>query len=453
VHCIGVASNGTLASSVAASAPEEEELDEHAANTVAEANVHAPKKARDVRAMFAIVMPWTVSSNEMRHLVKLAVFGALAAAASSSACGHAGPGEPESPHANGDFDASAAATFDAAADIGEATDDGRANAAAIADLLTLDASDVDASAAPIAVELDASFTDPMALHKDSRDALLSLFSLRDMNDRERQRSQSDLFLRTVFGTDGPEHASQGNKAIALHTISREKCLEGLAGVVLQTPAQREQCGADNMVPFWSKGEKALACIDVFEFPNKACELPVVWMNPTNANAMCRLQGKRLCTDKEWSLACRGDPDGGPDRRYAYGDTLDLDVCNTHKTHRQHCVSRDAKTTWATCTTDSEPSGAFPRCRSRFGVFDQHGNVAEIMTRKDTDGTKVSQLKGSAWFYSELAREPDKPIPASTPFKDMAHPDHCNFDPRWHVENMDAALHVNYHLGFRCCKSL
>ncbi len=65
----------------------------------------------------------------------------------------------------------------------------------------------------------------------------------------------------------------------------------------------------------------------------------------------------------------------------------------------------------------------------------------------------TQLKGSAWFYSELVREPNEPIPASTPNKQGSYPDHCNFDARWHVEPIDAAWHVNYHLGFRCCKSI
>jgi hypothetical protein len=31
-----------------------------------------------------------------------------------------------------------------------------------------------------------------------------------------------------------------------------------------------------------------------------------------------------------------------------------------------------------------------------------------------------------------------------------YPDHCSYDPRWHVEPMRRAWHVNYHLGFRCC---
>ena len=317
---------------------------------------------------------------------------------------------------------------------------------------------------------DAGFSDdPMATHKDTREELLSLFALRPMTEAERTRVRADAILDALVGIGAPTRMNQGNKAIALHTTSKRACLEGLRGVTIQTPEDRALCGADNMVPVWRIPQGATAasdagspdagapkpafCIDEFEFPNQACELPFVWVSPSSASTMCKLQGKRLCMQPEWQLACRADPEGGKDQRYAYGNKLDLDVCHTHRPHRQRCVSQDAKTVWATCTTDTEPSGSFPKCRSRFGVFDMHGNVAEIMERKDTDGTMVSQLKGSAWFYSELAREPDQPIPESTPFKESAHPDHCNFDPRWHVENIDSALHVNYHLGFRCCKSI
>jgi hypothetical protein len=326
------------------------------------------------------------------------------------------------------------------------------DAASVADVFAPQASEHDAG--PIG--------DPMATHKDRREDLLALLTLRDMTEKERAQVRPDMLLDALLGPGAPTRMNQGNKALSVHTTSKESCLAGLQGVVLQTPEQRAICGADNMVPIWTRSSLAQSadggapakpayCIDVFEFPNRACELPFVWVSPSAASTMCRLEGKRLCMQDEWSRACRADPEGGPDTRYAYGDKLDLEVCHTSRPHRQKCVSHDARTTWSTCTTDTEPSGSFPKCRSRYGVFDQHGNVAEIMVRKDTDGTKVSQLKGSAWFYTELAREPDQPIPESTPFKDSAHPDHCNFDPRWHVENIESALHVNYHLGFRCCK--
>ncbi len=299
----------------------------------------------------------------------------------------------------------------------------------------------------------------MATHYEERDDLVRLFSLKELTARERRFKNPELFLEKNFGGGGPSRVNQGNRALARHTRSKEQCLEGLRDVVLQTEEQRARCGGhENMVPVFKhargKPRPAEFCIDVFEFPNKPCELPMVWAGPTQAAAVCSLQGKRLCTEDEWSLACRGDPEGGQPRTYAYGDELDLAVCHTQARHRAidgtPCDADTARSAYETCATDTEPAGAYPACRSRFGVFDQHGNVAEIMTRRDRDdGKQYSQLKGSAWFYVEVARAHDAPRP-----KDReTYPDHCSYSPRWHVEPMENAWHVNYHLGFRCCKTV
>ncbi|CAN5580733.1 hypothetical protein BH09MYX1_BH09MYX1_40090 [soil metagenome] len=295
--------------------------------------------------------------------------------------------------------------------------------------------------------------DPMANHKETREELLTLFDIRPLSDAEAKTVRADLFLSFNFGP-AVTRMNQGNKAIAKHLIGREACLRGLAGTVIQTDDQRARCGSPNMVPIYKNGDpnSAAYCIDVFEFPNRPCELPIVWAAPTHARTMCALEGKRLCTQNEWQLACRGDPSGGTDRRYAYGDELDLTVCNTNKRRAAPvaCSPVSAKLAWETCSTETEPAGSYPRCRSRFGVYDQHGNVAEIMTRIDKDGAVVSQLKGSAWFYTEVARKHDEPQKVGGI---ETYPDHCNFDPRWHVEPIASAWHVNYHLGFRCCKSV
>jgi hypothetical protein len=283
--------------------------------------------------------------------------------------------------------------------------------------------------------------DPIALHAEDPAALRLLMG-------------SAASVNVPIG--GPWHLGQGNRAISQHAIGRRACLEGLRDVVVQTPAQRARCGADNMVPVWSRGgseTSASFCVDVFEFPNRACELPFVFVTPSQALTICRAQGKRLCSQDEWNIACRGDPAGGADRLYAYGDDLDLTICNTNKARADGppppCDVSNAERLWRTCGTNTEPSGAFPRCRSRFGVFDQHGNVAEIMTRLEAaDGEEKSQLKGSAFFYVEVAKKPTDPGGYKTRY-----PDHCNFDPRWHVETLASAGHMNYHLGFRCCKSV
>ncbi|WP_437634825.1 SUMF1/EgtB/PvdO family nonheme iron enzyme [Sorangium sp. So ce854] len=301
--------------------------------------------------------------------------------------------------------------------------------------------------------------DPMATHHEAREDLLRLFSLKDFTERERKLRSPELFLEKNFGGGTPARIHQGNKELARHTRSKAQCLEGLRGVVLQTEEQRARCGGrENMVPVFrtarGKPKPAEFCIDIFEFPNRPCELPMVWASPTQAATVCSLQGKRLCTEDEWSLACSGDPEGGAPRTYAYGDELDLTVCHTQTPHREidgkRCDGDTARSAYQTCATDTEPAGSYPACRSRFGVFDQHGNVAEIMTRRDRDDGKLySQLKGSAWFYVAVAREHDAPRPKGR----ETYPDHCAFSPRWHVEPMENAWHANYHLGFRCCATI
>lgn len=281
-------------------------------------------------------------------------------------------------------------------------------------------------------------------HARTQDELLGLLP--------RYARKDEPWLRRAIDVGGFRAMNQGNPEIARHVVSRSACLAGLQGVTLQTPEQRRRCGGhENMVPIFENGDSASAkvCIDVFEFPNEACELPFVWAGPTQAQGMCKRLGKRLCTQAEWQLACAGDPAGGEKSTYAYGAELDLSICNTQKNRKDHdeggCEARTIGKAWDTCATNTEPSGAFARCRSRFGVFDQHGNVAEAMTRYDAeDGRTVSQLKGSAFFYVDVHRKlSDKP-------EKETYPDHCHHDPRWHVEPMTRAWHVNYHLGFRCC---
>lgn len=304
--------------------------------------------------------------------------------------------------------------------------------------------------APVAPPSSPRDTDPTALHLETRDDLLALFSI--TKRRAHGRDAGD-FLRSTFGPGSPSHANQGNKTVAQHAIARAACLEGLRGIELQTKEQREACGgAENMVPIYRHGKpgKAKTCIDIFEFPNQPCELPVVWIAPVQAQIVCELQGKRLCAQEEWTLACRGDPEGERDSVYAYGDELDLAVCNTNKPNPASCDAGGASSAWRTCGTNTEPAGAFPRCRSRFGIFDQHGNVAEIMTRLDKDGHIYDQLKGSAFFYVDVARKHNE---RQRKGERETYPDHCAYDPRWHVERMNEAWHVNYHLGFRCCKTI
>jgi formylglycine-generating enzyme len=300
-----------------------------------------------------------------------------------------------------------------------------------------------------------SVEDQEPLRRSTAEGLLSLIPI---PIPEEGGARIELILKSLVGPV-PGRFNQGNAAKGRHDIPRSACLEGLRGVTLQTEEQKKTChGMENMVPIYSGGkpETAKTCIDIFEFPNRPCELPMVWGTPSGAERICSLEGKRLCKQEEWNLACRGDPEGKGDWTYAYGNDQDMTLCNTSKPHATapsgawYCSAQTAQIAWDTCATETEPSGAFPKCRSRFGVFDQHGNVAEMMTRKDTDGAVYTQLKGSAFFYVDVERLPTE---AQKPGARETYPDHCNYDPRWHVEPLESSVHSNYHLGFRCCLSL
>src|SRR5688572_3374921 len=68
------------------------------------------------------------------------------------------------------------------------------------------------------------------------------------------------------------------------------------------------------------------CIDRYEYPNRAGATPVVATTWDEAAAQCKSEGKRLCRDTEWTLACEGE-DRTP---YPYGNVRDATACNFDK---------------------------------------------------------------------------------------------------------------------------
>ena len=64
------------------------------------------------------------------------------------------------------------------------------------------------------------------------------------------------------------------------------------------------------------------CIDRFEYPNKKGVYPVILVNWYEADDLCADEGKRLCTEDEWTFACEGE-EATP---YPYGYDRDTDAC-------------------------------------------------------------------------------------------------------------------------------
>jgi formylglycine-generating enzyme required for sulfatase activity len=273
-------------------------------------------------------------------------------------------------------------------------------------------------------------------------------------------------------------AGQGNPAISVHPRTREQCLARRA----ERPPPPEEagfaaiCGAPHMAPLYDprreRPEDALMCIDQYEFPDIPCEYPVVWVKAREAAQICEAIGKRLCDAHEWEGACDGrlePPDyrfelaagrapgdavalmrsahnraREPERRWSYGPAYRGGVCATGSRKSPGCAGGG----WNACGSNTYPTGDFAQCRSPLGVYDLNGNAAEHMnlplwpSQMASTGSRElghTEMKGS-WFVFDAFR---------------AHEDWCRWRaPYWHGSRvLDPASHANYHLGFRCCRTL
>jgi hypothetical protein len=283
-------------------------------------------------------------------------------------------------------------------------------------------------------------------------------------------------IRAVFA--GSAFIGQGNPAITQHPMTPEACrakLEKLS-VHYENPSFEHICGAKYMAPLYDRSteqpDEARACIDQFEFPDIPCAYPLVWVRAREAAELCRAVGKRLCDAHEWEGACAGSLEA-PDYRFdlARGVSPGVAIGRMRSAHNAAhandkvwsygpayrkgvCAASSHKSTacrgggWGQCGSNTFPAGAFPDCRSPLQVYDLHGNAAEHMNLPLNAGQMASrgstalgytEMKGS-WFIFDTYR---------------AHEDWCRWRaPFWHGSRvMDAHSHHNYHLGFRCCKTL
>jgi hypothetical protein len=283
-------------------------------------------------------------------------------------------------------------------------------------------------------------------------------------------------LRDIFTAAG--FAGQGNPAISEHPTTPAECRASLEakGVVYANPEFERICKAKYMAPLYnpktSRAADAKACIDQFEYPDVPCEYPVVWVKAREAAQICEAEGKRLCDAHEWEGACAGELDE-PDYRFdlARGVADNVAVQRMRAAHnRAHegskswsygpqyqqgiCATGSHKTAgcpgggWNLCGSNTYPTGDFPACHSPLQVYDLNGNAAEHMNlplsedQMSSRGSKVlgvTEMKGS-WFIFDTYR---------------AHEDWCRWRaPFWHgTRVLDPHSHANYHLGFRCCKTL
>ncbi|TCM75078.1 hypothetical protein [Rhodovulum steppense] len=284
-------------------------------------------------------------------------------------------------------------------------------------------------------------------------------------------------IRAIFARSSV--LGQGNPAITRHPMTREECHARAGGNALAAHADRRFeriCGARFMAPLYDpatqRPEDATACIDQFEYPNIPCAYPVVWVKAKEAAEICSAEGKRLCDAHEWEGACQGaltPPDYRFDlargqsasaavnrmraahnakheatARWSYGPAFQTGICAQNSEKSPTCPGGG----WRNCGSNTYPAGSFAGCTSLLKVYDLNGNAAEHMNlplapdQMASAGSTtlgVTEMKGS-WFIWDRYR---------------AHPDWCRWRaPYWHGDRvMSPASHENYHLGFRCCKTV
>lgn len=308
--------------------------------------------------------------------------------------------------------------------------------------------------------------------------------LQQMNDRLLEQIQivhglSDPQLqriREIFARSG--YIGQGIPAITKHPETPEQCQAKLdaQSVHYANPQFEKICGAKYMAPLYDPAreqpESAKACIDQFEYPDIPCTYPVVWVKAKEAADICEAMGKRMCDAHEWEGACAGSLEP-PDYRFDLGNGVAPDVA-VSRMRTSHNNAHQSDKTWSygpsyqsgvcaagsqkspgcdgvdssKCGSNTYPTGDFPGCRSALGVYDLNGNAAEHMNLPLSEAQMASrgskelgytEMKGS-WFIFDSYR---------------AHEDWCRWRaPFWHGSRVrDEHSHANYHLGFRCCKSL
>ena len=191
---------------------------------------------------------------------------------------------------------------------------------------------------------------------------------------------------------------------------------------------RDRCAKyREWVPCVGEPEPKYFCVDRYEYPNREGVRPTVGVTWEDAKRLCTAEGKRLCTDTEWTVACEGNER----LPYPYGYERDSTACNIDRPYivPNDDALRDPSRRAAEMKRldQSEPSGARPGCVSFFGVYDMAGNVDEwvVNERGSTTTTPyISGLKGGYWG----------------PVRNRCRPMTTDHN-QWHS---------GYQIGFRCC---
>ena len=273
---------------------------------------------------------------------------------------------------------------------------------------------------------------------------------------------------------------QGNPAIARHPMTPAQCRDRLERkrVDYENPEFERICGGKYMAPLYDPATRSAAAGEGLHRPVRVPGHPLRVPGGLGQGARGgrdlrgagqapvrrpRMGGRvrRAALeppDYRFDLADGVSPNAAVERmraahnrahaatkRWSYGPEYQRGVCAARQLARSPGCQGGG---WNQCGSNTYPAGSFPDCRSPLGVYDLNGNAAEHMNLPLSPAQMASrgsttlgytEMKGS-WFIFDTYR---------------AHEDWCRWRaPFWHGSRvMDPHSHANYHLGFRCCKTL
>lgn len=195
--------------------------------------------------------------------------------------------------------------------------------------------------------------------------------------------------------------------------AREVCLQWVDANGKATPNAIPTNGGSSRCGTWKFPTECLSkervhkrfCIDKYEFGGSVVSPPKSWMSWYDAKTELAIQGKRLCTNAEWTMACEG-PDLQP---YPYGDGYHRDKTACNFDNGTSGIEVFKATSHETATARRldnmlVSSGSMVRCVSPYGVYDMVGNIDEFVVN-ERGVPYVSGLKGGHVFGVRNACRP------------------------------------------------
>ena len=143
------------------------------------------------------------------------------------------------------------------------------------------------------------------------------------------------------------------------------------------------------------------CVDRYEYPNREGMLPAAVVTFQQARSACEEEGKRLCSETEWSFACEG-PKG---LAFSYGDEAAPRACNVGRPAIRLATDALWEASDVAAVVEQKDarvaSGAMKGCVGPFGARDLIGNVEEWV-KSDVPGFERA-LRGGEYTGAPSCR--------------------------------------------------